>query len=382
MSVPALRGLAIALAAALLAGCAQNAVQGSRPGHSVGTTAGESRIAILSPTSIGVPYRDEQQRFRSVFCAVLASHVSTGLASGHCEDYLPLVADTPDTPETVAIPAPKALLITAGAIDRPVRRLRVVYVLGLASDCADQPALLEREMRPFVESLGHGFGLIRNPSLASSVANAKALNDVLMAEAAVDPIVLIAHSKGTVDALHLLVEHPEVRDRIVALVSLAGAVGGSPLADIAPQALPRMTAALPFLNCGRGDLGAIESLRPAERQAWLDNVTLPTDILMYSLVTMPTLLRMAPGLIPAYRLLRRFDPLNDGNLLARDQIIPGSRLLGFLDADHWAVGSDLQSSPSAIVRAAAGDQQFPRRALIEAVLRVIENDLNEIQGSR
>jgi len=203
-----------------------------------------------------------------------------------------------------------------------------------------------------------------------------------MAEAAVDPIVLIAHSKGTVDALHLLVEHPEVRDRIVALVSLAGAVGGSPLADIAPQALPRMTAALPFLNCGRGDLGAIESLRPAERQAWLDNVTLPTDILMYSLVTMPTLLRMAPGLIPAYRLLRRFDPLNDGNLLARDQIIPGSRLLGFLDADHWAVGSDLQSSPSAIVRAAAGDQQFPRRALIEAVLRVIENDLNEIQGSR
>ena len=81
-------------------------------------------------------------------------------------------------------------------------------------------------------------------------------------------------------------------------------------------------------------------------------------------------------------MLRRFDPLNDGNLLARDQIIPGSRLLGFLDADHWAVGSDLQSSPSAIVRAAAGDQQFPRRALIEAVLRVIENDLNEIQGSR
>lgn len=136
------------------------------------------------------------------------------------------------------------------------------------------------------------------------------------------------------------------------------------------------------MNCGRGDLGAIESLRPAERQAWLDNVTLPNDVLMYSLVTMPTLLRMAPGLIPAHRLLRRFDPLNDGNLLVRDQIIQGSRLLGFLDADHWAVGSDLQSSPSAIVRAAAGDQQFPRRALIEAVLRIIQQDLSPAEPSR
>lgn len=39
---------------------------------------------------------------------------------------------------------------------------------------------------------------MRPNARVSSEANAKALNDALIAEAAVEPIVLIAHSKGTV----------------------------------------------------------------------------------------------------------------------------------------------------------------------------------------
>ena len=79
--------------------------------------------------------------------------------------------------------------------------------------------------------------------------------------------------------------------------------------------------------------------------------------------------------MPGWKLLGTIDPRNDGNLMPYDQIVPGSTLLGYVAADHWAIGSDLAASPSPIVRAAAGDTMFPRRALIEAVLRTIEQDL-------
>ncbi len=62
-------------------------------------------------------------------------------------------------------------------------------------------------------------------------------------------------------------------------------------------------------------------------------------------------------------------------------MIPGSTLLAYVDADHWAIGANLQASPSAIVRAAAGNEVFPRRALLEAVLRTIVEDMAGAPGS-
>jgi hypothetical protein len=95
---------------------------------------------------------------------------------------------------------------------------------------------------------------------------------------------------------------------------------------------------------------------------------------VYSIATMPDPARLAPGLVASYGLLERIDPRNDGNVLTHDQVIPGSTLLGYVDADHWSIGANLQASPNAIVRAAAGSEPFPRRALIEAILRTIVED--------
>jgi hypothetical protein len=38
-----------------------------------------------------------------------------------------------------------------------------------------------------------------------------------------------------------------------------------------------------------------------------------------------------------YKLLEKIHPLNDGQLLFVDQLIPGSALLGYVNADHWTV---------------------------------------------
>lgn len=46
------------------------------------------------------------------------------------------------------------------------------------------------------------------------------------------PIVFISHSKGAVETMQLLLEHPALRERTEAFFSVQGAFGGSPIADL------------------------------------------------------------------------------------------------------------------------------------------------------
>jgi hypothetical protein len=330
------------------------------------TTDGPAWVVV--PASLaGV--RDGRARFRQAFCDVLREHAAAGAATDDFGRRLVRLSDEPLPAGLIGTHAP-------AVAPRPATPLTVAYVLGFGSDCAGQADLVEREMGPFLAALGHPMRVLRVDGLGSSTSNARALHDALVATGMPDErVVLIGHSKGAVDALRMLVEHPEVRPRVAALVSLAGAIGGSPLANAGPQSLLRAAAWVPGLDCAPGDLGAIESLRPAVRQTWLARHRLPQDVRLYSIATMPDPARLSPGLVAPYRLLERIDPRNDGNVLTQDQVIPGSTLLGYLDADHWAIGADLRASPNPPVRAAAGGEAFPRRALIEAVLRTVAADL-------
>ncbi|MFN5880143.1 MAG: esterase/lipase family protein, partial [Burkholderiales bacterium] len=122
--------------------------------------------------------------------------------------------------------------------DAHKRRLKVLYVLGFGSDCAGQPRLIEQEMQPFLAARGYRMQVATVSGLGSSASNALALRDtILAAGTAQEPVVIIGHSKGAVDALQVLVDYPQGRSRVAALVSLAGAIGGSPLADRAPTSV-------------------------------------------------------------------------------------------------------------------------------------------------
>ncbi len=186
---------------------------------------------------------------------------------------------------------------------------------------------------------------------------------------------VIAHSKGAVDTLEALVTYPELQHKITALVSLAGAVGGSPLADLAPDAMLTIMQNTPGLQCKDGDAGALESLSPRVRRNWLAGNPLPESVSFYSIVALPTPDRISAGLKTSYNQLSDIDPRNDGNLIFYDQVIPGGTLLGYANADHWAIATDLGASPYALVRKLADKSDFPREVLMEAVLRFVERDL-------
>jgi hypothetical protein len=85
---------------------------------------------------------------------------------------------------------------------------------------------------------GSGRWVIVLKASMSAVCQAVRRNAEIIAEAVTKYIsgpsqrlILLGYSKGTTDILHFLVAYPELALRIEAVLSVAGAVNGSPLAD-------------------------------------------------------------------------------------------------------------------------------------------------------
>ncbi len=114
---------------------------------------------------------------------------------------------------------------------------------------------------------------------------------------------LFGYSKGAPDVLDAIVTYPEIRDRVAAVVSVAGAVGGSPLANDAEQYQADLLTHFPGATCDSGDGGAVASLRPGARRAWLAQNRLPAGVPYYSLVTFPRPERVSWILQSSYRKL-------------------------------------------------------------------------------
>lgn len=187
------------------------------------------------------------------------------------------------------------------------------------------------------------------------------------------PIVLLGYSKGATDVLEASVD-PVVARRIAALVSLGGSVNGSPLADQASGALLDALAVMPGPDCEAGDRGGLNSLRRSTRLAWLVAQQPSPHIRYYSLVSFTDRSRVSSVLRSSYDDLSLIDPRNDSQLLFYDQILPGSTLSGYLDADHWAIALPIarDGGPFALL---VDQNAFPREVLLEAILKQIEEDL-------
>jgi hypothetical protein len=233
-------------------------------------------------------------------------------------------------------------------------------------------------MREHLGKFGYDLQMIDVDALSGTARNARQIRDAIMAmESPAGPpsVVLIAYSKGSPDVLEAIVKYPELRQRVAAFVSLAGAVGGSPLANDAKQSVTGIFTHWPQAECDPGDGGALDALRPDVRKAWLATNQLPPEIRYYSLVTLPDPERISRALEPTYDKLVRIDPRNDGQLIYSDQIIPGSTLLGFLNADHWAAFVPIDRAHGMIGRTVVNHNDYPREALLEALLRYVEEDL-------
>ncbi len=347
---------ALACACLMLAACA------SKPLVPYST---ETPPLILAPAaSAGV--RDARGRFREIYCAILSTRQQA------LPDHLP--CETALTRVGVE-PAGTGKPVDLG----PSRRhLMAMIVPGIGYECfepwLDPPGTVATHVRHF----GYDAALLRVDALSGTAHNARQVRDAVMAlpEGPDGPyVVLIGYSKGAPDILEAVVGYPEIRSRVVAVVSAAGAVGGSPLANDAEQYQANLLQHFPGSKCEAGDGRGVESLRPAVRRAWLADHPLPTGLRYYSLVTFPEPDRISSILESSYDKLARIDARNDSQMIFYDQIVPGSALVGYVNADHWALAVPIARSRPTIGAMFVTRNAYPREALTEALLRFVEEDL-------
>jgi hypothetical protein len=184
-------------------------------------------------------------------------------------------------------------------------------------------------------------------------------------------LVLAGYSKGVVDILEFLDRYPSLAARVHAVVSVSGSVNGSPVAN-RYGFMYRATEDLILHRCPPGDRGVSVDLERERRMTWLARHRLPGHIRYFSIASIAPPEELARALAHTGASLRYVDPLNDGQLVFYDQLLPGSELLGYIRADHWAAALPLQDRWYVLASNPAGTH-FPRGLLLEAImLRVSE----------
>ncbi|MDM0110881.1 hypothetical protein QTI66_01910 [Variovorax sp. J22R133] len=321
-------------------------------------------LVLVPATQTGT--QDRRPRFREIFCAVLEARGTALPDYRPCDEALTrLGAEAAGTGRPVDLGGSK-------------RRLVAVVVPGVGYECFEPWLHAPGTLRQHVQQFGYDLDMVKVDALSGTARNAQMIRDALMAmpaEPGAPRLVLIGYSKGAPDILEAVTRYPEIRSRIAAVVSVAGAIGGSPLANDATQDQANLMRYFPGATCGKGDGGAVESLHPTTRKTWLAQNPLPRDFGYYSLVTLPQPDRVSLILHGSRNKLAQVDARNDSQVIFYDQIVPGSTLMGYINADHWAIALPINRTRAVAAAIAVTENAYPREAMLEALLRFVEEDL-------
>ena len=331
-------------------------------------TADTPPLVLVPAEQAGVI--DKRARFREIYCAVLEARKRNLPDYRSCDDALTRVGVEP------------------AATGRPVelgpsqRNLVAGLVPGVGWECFSDWLQLSGTVAAHVRQFGYDFRMIEVDGLSGTEHNAGAIREAVLAmqlNGTERRLVLIGYSKGAPDILEAVVRYPEIREKVAAVVSVAGAVGGSALANDATQSQLDLLRHWPGSRCEIGDEQAVKSLRPAIRQTWLAQNPLPRDVPYYSVVAYPHPDRISAGLRSSYAKLSKIDARNDSQVVFYDEVIPGSTLAAYVNADHWAVAVPVSRAHSFIASTFTTQNAYPREALLEAILRFVEEDLATAQ---
>ena len=315
---------------------------------------------------------DDRARFRQIFCALDARHGSQFPVHRSCGNALWQLDGERPTVQPVSLETPRGNSL-----------LHIIIVPGMFGECVKRWALPLQDAAAYMRSQGYRVDTIDVSGRSSSATNATTISRALpRLLGRGERLLIIGYSKGMSDILETLVSDPQAIPPGSAIVSLSGIVSGTPLADH-PGKLDDIVSRIPLENCRSDDHGAIESLSRRHRIAWLADHPLPRDRTYFSIAAFTELANISSPLKETYRHLSTIDARNDGQVLYTDAVLPGSHLLGYLNADHWAVALPLARNVPRLRKMFNGRNDYPREILLETIVRTVEDQLrhsNREQG--
>ncbi|MBI5086721.1 MAG: LssY C-terminal domain-containing protein [Acidobacteria bacterium] len=301
---------------------------------------GRIMVVYLTPQS-----NNAATAFSDYFCSVLKQNNPDGEDLGACDQWL----QTPGKSD-----------LKLSAIGN---QYRLLVVPGIMNTCvSDNPAFAVGR-KVLAEKYGLTAELLSVPN-NSSESNAREIAGFIADKMKNDTrkFIVIGYSKGTPDLQTALALSPALKDSIAAFISVAGASGGSPIADSLPMQLDAWMGKVRDKGGCKGDLAeGFKSLKKDTRQRFLSAYPHPA-VPTYSLASITSRERVPKTAAQTYMMLSAWDPQNDGQLLRMDQVIPESKFLGAVWSDHLNVALNMQA-------------KFPRAALLESLLRFVLDDL-------
>jgi len=309
------------------------------------------------------PANDGRPHFRQIVCLLCEKRRTPQRPSLKCEDILwHLPDETPPPPLPSPLPAHDL-------------RLRILIVPGAFAECFPEYGMPFEAAAKRLQAIGYRIGFIPVSGRGGADFNADEIANALRLQPT-DPdekIVLIGHSKGVVDILHFVANHPLTAERIASVVGVSGPVSGSPLADGLSGVYARLFSRMPLKDCPPADRDVLDSLKRSRQMNWLASHPLPAHIAYFSLVTFARRQDIHPLMQFGYDLLAASDPRNDGYVLWSDQVIPGSTVLAYVALDHYDVALPVREKLN--IGGLYGREDF-RDVLLEAIVLSVAEALN------
>ncbi len=321
-----------------------------------GTFHSDGRVLVMV---LANPGNDRSAAFANLFCSVLEQEHPDSGEWGDCTNY-------------IATPASEKVSLAA----LPTK-YRVLIVPGIMHSCTSSTPAYKDSQEYLQQKYGmtvEYFGGPDDSSEAIAPALAKYLKDHSQGDSR--KYILVGYSKGAVDVQEALVRDSDAASAVAAVITVSGAMGGSPIAEALPAQAERWIKMFHYGSC-QGDLNAaFKSLRKDVRQAFLSaypNPVAPT----YSLSAVSEKTNTSKALLESWQLLSVYGPDEDGQILKLDAIASGAANLGSVRADHFAVALPLDAAGGGELAAALDHNRYPRTALLESLLRFVIQDLDQ-----
>ena len=209
--------------------------------------------------------------------------------------------------------------------------------------------------------------------------NAVRIRDFVATQPASSRFIVVAHSKGAADMMVALTTFPNELRQVRAIITVAGAVGGSWLVDRFQKLNQNLLSELSLPTCVQpraAGPNAIDSMRRTNRQAFLaqhEHLAVPA----FSLSAVSTKENTSKILRPLWDRVAPYAQEQDSHIVEREAIVPGGTFLGRALGDHWAVA--VPFDPNDKVRPSAlrviDKNRFPRPALVESAVRMALSSL-------